>query len=64
MDDETADIRRRISEAKMMERRLAEMRDRIRRQHDELESAIRTINDDRGAHVPTNDDPDDPRSRT
>ena len=41
MDDETADIRRRIAEARGVQKRLTQMQQRIRQQHDRLEHVIR-----------------------
>ena len=41
MDEEAAAIRRRIAEARGVQQRLTQMQARIRRQHDQLEDALR-----------------------
>lgn len=46
MDDDTAEIRRRIAEARGVQKRLAEMQARIRRQHQKLENVIRGFNEE------------------
>lgn len=46
MDDETANIRRRIAEARGVQERLAEMQNRIRRQHERLENVIRGFDEE------------------
>ena len=43
MDDESAEVRRRIAEAKGVQQRLTEMQDRIRQQHDLLDDVIREV---------------------
>ena len=44
MDDETAEIRRRIAEARGVQKRLTQMQNKIRQQHDRLEHVIRGFN--------------------
>ena len=46
MDNDTAAIRRRIAEARRVEKRLAEMQHRIRQQHERLEHVIRGFDDE------------------
>ena len=46
MDDETAAMRRRIAEAHHVQKRLTQMQDRIRKQHDRLEHVIRGFDEE------------------
>ena len=46
MDEETAAIRRRIAEARRVQKRLTQMQDRIRQQHERLEHVIRGFDDE------------------
>ena len=47
MDDETAEIQRRIAEARGVQERLTQLQARIRQQHDELDDAIREVSEGR-----------------
>ena len=46
MDDDTAAMRRRIAEARDVQKRLTQMQDRIRKQHERLEHVIRGFDDE------------------
>lgn len=49
MDDEIAEIQRRIDEARGIQRRLTRMQARIRQQHDRLNDAIREVSEGHGS---------------
>jgi hypothetical protein len=46
MDDETAEMRRRIAEARSVQKRLTHMQNRIREQHERLEHVIRGFDEE------------------
>jgi hypothetical protein len=46
MDEDTAAMRRRIAEARNVQKRLTQMQDRIRKQHDRLEHVIRGFDEE------------------
>lgn len=50
MDQDTAEIRRKIAEARAVQKRLAEMQNRIRQQHHRLEDVIRGFNEEDRPH--------------
>jgi hypothetical protein len=46
MDDDTAAMRRRIAEARDVRKRLTQLRERIRKQHERLEHVIRGFDEE------------------